>query len=253
MTTAAVTRVVEYFRPAHVPAIVAAMGMSYAVLLEPPPPDVDGFDICELHVPDRLQRAVPARVRSYVAGRHCAMRSLRDLDSGAADPPTPVPPGTGPLGAPMWPAGVVGSITHSAALAIAVVARGVAVRGLGIDCELVMSADAAEEVADRVVPEANRTAPFRREAATFDRAAFVSAVFSAKESVYKCLNPLTGAFFGFEAVTLESVDRAGGTMGFRVTRDLGPGAPEGLALTVRFHFESDHVVTALSLPPAALG
>ena len=242
----------EYFRPARVPAIVAAMGMSYAVLLEPPSPDADTFDICELPVPDRLHRAVPARVRSYLAGRHCAMRSLRELDPGAADHGGPVPPPTGPLGAPMWPTGVVGSITHSATLAIAVVARDVAVRGLGIDCELVMSASAAEEVADRVLPEANRNAPFRHEAAAFEREAFVSAVFSAKESIYKCLNPLTGVFFGFEAVTLESIDRSAGTMGFRVTRDLGPAAPEGLPLTVRFHFEPDHVVTALSLPAVAL-
>lgn len=153
----------------------------------------------------------------------------------------------------MWPTGVVGSITHSATLAIAVVAHGSSVRGLGIDCELLMSAEAAEEVADRILPEAHRNAPFAREMAGFDRAAFVSAVFSAKESVYKCLNPLTGVFFGFEAVMLESIDRTSGTMGFRVTRDIGPGATEGLPLTVRFHFESDHVVTALSLPAAALG
>lgn len=242
------TKAVEYFRPTPVPEIIASIGTSYAVLLTAADEDAVSCDACHLPVPGTLQRAVPSRVRSYLAGRHCATRSLRDLYAGLGLPRTPVPPDTGAFGAPLWPPGIVGSITHSATLAIAVVARREIVQGIGIDCEVIMSADAADEVAGRIVPEEGTAAAFRTEALTLGRPVFVTAVFSAKESIYKCLNPLTGVFFGFDAVTLEWIDPDAGRMGFRVVRDLGPAAPAGLELTVRLVVDAQHVVTAVSLP-----
>ena len=154
----------------------------------------------------------------------------------------------GAFGAPQWPDGVTGSITHSASVAMAVVARRDVVQGIGIDCERIMSAEVAEEVASRVIPEADGSVQFDEVIAHFARPVFVSTVFSAKESIYKCLNPLIGSFFGFEAVELEEFDASAGRLEFRVVDELGPSAPAGSRLTARFALEQDHVVTAVSLP-----
>jgi enterobactin synthetase component D len=241
----------ELFRPMPVPGIVASAGVSYAVSLLTGPTDGASQDVCELPIPGTLHRAVPSRVRAYLAGRHCATRSLRALYAGLGLPPSPMPDGAGAFGAPRWPTGVVGSITHSATLAIAVVAHRDLVHGIGIDCESIMSADAADEVAGRIVPEENGVPAFSTAAATLARPVFVSTVFSAKESIYKCLNPLTGLFFGFDAVTLEWIDLDAGRMGFRIVGDLGGAAPVGMEMTVRYAVESEHVVTAVSLPAEA--
>src|ERR1700761_3617241 len=63
-----------------------------------------------------LGRAVEKRRREFAAGRGCARRALAALGL----PPAPLLPGEG--GAPRWPDGVVGSITHCAGYAAAAVA-----------------------------------------------------------------------------------------------------------------------------------
>ncbi|MGW7821409.1 4'-phosphopantetheinyl transferase family protein [Streptomyces puniciscabiei] len=53
-----------------------------------------------------LRHALPKRRREFATARVCARRALQALGL----PPAPIPPGSN--GAPQWPAGVVGSITH---------------------------------------------------------------------------------------------------------------------------------------------
>lgn len=243
------TIAVEFFRPIRVPGIVASLGDAYAVLLTSAREDSLPHDRCELPVPATFDRAVPARVRSYVAGRHCATRGLNALLDRLERPRVPMPLEIGALGAPLWPDGVTGSITHSASVAMAVVATRDEVQGIGIDCERIMSAAVAEEVASHVIPEADGSSRFDEAVAHFSRPAFLSIVFSAKESIYKCLSPLTGRFFGFEAVALESVEVGEGLLRFRLVDELGHAAPAGLRLTVRFAIDDEQVVTAVSLPP----
>src|SRR5262245_429638 len=74
-----------------------------------------------------VRGAVAKRRREVAFGRDCARRALAQL--GAQ--PVTIPRGEG--GAPVWPPGIVGSITHCDEVAAAAVARGETVRGLGID------------------------------------------------------------------------------------------------------------------------
>ena len=69
------------------------------------------------------------RRNDFIRGRIAARRALRELG---------VPPGTIPIGPwrlPVWPQGVVGSISHSAGAGVAVAARAADLRGIGIDVE----------------------------------------------------------------------------------------------------------------------
>ena len=74
-------------------------------------------------------RAVAKRQLEFAAGRHYAHSALQAL--GAAPGPLLV----GPARAPLWPAGVVGAISHDDGWAAAAVARQVDCAGLGIDIE----------------------------------------------------------------------------------------------------------------------
>ncbi len=76
-----------------------------------------------------VARAQPARVREFATGRACARRALAALGL----PEVPVP--RGPRGAPGWPSGVVGAITHCPGYRAAVAARATDARALGIDAE----------------------------------------------------------------------------------------------------------------------
>ncbi|MEU9132631.1 4'-phosphopantetheinyl transferase superfamily protein [Kitasatospora sp. NPDC048540] len=143
-----------------------------------------------------VAKAVPARRREVATVRACARRAL-----GALGLP-PVPILRGERGAPRWPEGVVGSMTHCAGYRAAVVARAGDLRTVGIDAEPhePLPDDVLEVVA--LPQEHSRIAELtaERPAVHWDR-----LLFSAKESVYKAWFPLTRRFLEFEEadITLE--------------------------------------------------
>jgi 4'-phosphopantetheinyl transferase EntD len=55
---------------------------------------------------DAVARAVPKRQREYATVRLCARRAMSELGV------EPVPLLAGRRGAPQWPSGVIGSLTH---------------------------------------------------------------------------------------------------------------------------------------------
>lgn len=136
-------------------------------------------------------RAVQKRRREFTTGRGCARLALRRLGID----PVAIP--NGERGEPLWPSGVVGSITHCHGYRACAVARAEDVLAVGIDAEVhePLPAGVLEAVA------------FGRELAMVaDRGAGVCLdrlLFSAKESVYKAWFPLAGRWLGFEDVDLE--------------------------------------------------
>ena len=123
--------------------------------------------------------AVPGRRAEVMTGRALVREAMADL--GGPD---------GPIGrradrSPDWPAGFGGSITHGGGWCLVVVARLPGGWGIGIDVEEDRPLPAA--VAARVLLPAERT---RLAGSGLVRGETVA--FSAKESVFKAVNPLTG-------------------------------------------------------------
>ncbi|MFJ9693749.1 4'-phosphopantetheinyl transferase [Kitasatospora sp. NPDC101183] len=129
----------------------------------------------------QIARAVESRRREFTTARLCARRALARLGL----PPVAVPPG--PLGEPRWPAGVLGSITHSTNYRAAAVARTADVLALGIDVEpdLPLPEDLLESIASP--QEHARLLDLERAAA--EPVNWGRLLFSAKESVYKAWFP----------------------------------------------------------------
>lgn len=139
-----------------------------------------------------VARAVDKRRREFGTVRHCARAALARLGVPAA-PILPILPGE--RGAPGWPDGVVGSMTHCDGYRAAAVARRGDLHSIGIDAE------PHEPLPDGVL-ETVTLAPERAWIAAL--AAEVPGVcwdrllFSAKESVYKAWFPLARRWLGFE-------------------------------------------------------
>ena len=145
-----------------------------------------------------VSKAVEARRREFVTGRACAQRALRELGL----PPSPIAPGA--RGEPLWPASVVGSITHCDGYRACAVARARDVVALGIDAE--PNAPLPSRMVERIASARERRwLADQRPATHFDR-----LLFSAKESVYKVIFPLAGWSPSWDDVEVD-FDVASGT------------------------------------------
>jgi len=130
-----------------------------------------------------IARAVAVRRREYATVRSCARSCLERLGY----PPVPILPGVG--GAPTWPAGVQGSMTHCAGYAAAAVGPVPQISAIGIDAE--PDVPLPDGVLDLIATAAERdslaVAGMEPGSPNWDR-----LLFSAKEAVYKAWFPLVG-------------------------------------------------------------
>ncbi len=140
-----------------------------------------------------LQHASETRRREFATVRACARTALLRL--GVV--PGPLVPGA--QRAPVWPAGVVGSLTHCEGYRAAAVALRSSAASIGIDAEVHLPLP--EGVLDVVALEEERDALVMlsetRPAVAWDR-----LLFSAKESVFKAWYPLTGLWLDFTDCTI---------------------------------------------------
>ena len=139
--------------------------------------------------------------------------------------------------APIWPAGFVGSISHTDTWCAAAVARADDLRSIGIDLE--PATPLKEALWRRVCTQAERDT-----LSGLANAGLTGKVlFSAKEAVYKCQYPLTRRFLGFHAVEIELDDA-----GFRaVFREEAGEFQRGDVLRGRYLVEGGIVATACEL------
>jgi 4'-phosphopantetheinyl transferase EntD len=188
-----------------------------------------------------LANAVEKRRREFTTARACAREALGRLGLPAVAIPA------GARGEPLWPAGVVGSITHCDGYRAAALARGGKIATIGIDAEphaglpdgLLIDIARAEELPalhqlQRELPEVH-----------WDR-----LLFSAKESVYKAWFPLAERWLGFEDISIE-IDARAGMFAARILVPVpatGDGLPRGFS--GRWTVGEGLMLTAIAATPA---
>ncbi len=139
-----------------------------------------------------VDRATSKRQREFASGRvaaHAVMRH-RQLSPVAV---------LRRDRAPQWPPGFVGSIAHSRHWAMATLMPNEEVSGIGLDLE---SHDRMKASLLHMVLTQHEQSVMTAASGTIDLQAAL-AVFSAKESVYKALNPLVDVFIGLREVEVE--------------------------------------------------
>jgi 4'-phosphopantetheinyl transferase EntD len=152
-----------------------------------------------------IAHAVASRRRDYLGVRDCARVALEALGR----PPEAI--GTGPGREPLWPSGVIGSLTHCTGYRAAAVADADLVRSVGIDAE--PHEPLPPGVLDVVALEEERSAlAGLGTGAHWDR-----VLFCAKEAVYKAWSPLTREWLGFEEACVH-IDPVAGRFHARLLR-----------------------------------
>ncbi len=140
-----------------------------------------------------IARAVESRRQQFTAGRCLARQAWQEL----GHPPAALL--SDQQRVPAWPAGIVGTITHTHVWCAVAVAERCDVSGLGADVE---PATALEPGLWERVCRPEERAFLQRQ--TQERGGLLAkGVFSAKESIYKALYPSIRVFLDFQAMRIE--------------------------------------------------
>lgn len=183
---------------------------------------------------DRLPPGARTRRKlDDAAGRMAAAIAMQNLCGRSA------PVGRAPDGAPVWPEGITGAISHSGGRAVALLGDARHHLGLGVDLETLSTRP------DQIAAQILRPAELERLGA--HTALHVTLAFSAKESLFKALYPRVGKLFGFDAAELVSLGDGNGQL--RLREALGPW-PQAALFRFSWTQWGGQVLTALSAPYA---
>ena len=188
-----------------------------------------------------LGRAVPKRVREFAAGRLCARRALAEF--GIVNFAVEVADDRQPI----WPASMVGSITHTAGFCAAAVAERESVTALGLDSEVV--GDVSVGIWSRVCVPGERA--WVRALPASQQPAAVALIFSAKEAFYKCQYPVVHERLGFQDVRVEAPWGApDGLFRIHATRSIAMCLRRAMPLQGRYLFHEEFVTAGVGLTAA---
>jgi 4'-phosphopantetheinyl transferase EntD len=154
----------------------------------------DGFE-AGLYPEERqlVSGAVDRRRAEFATVRHCARLALAELGRPAA------PILSGERGAPQWPAGVVGSMTHCAGYRAAVLAEQVRAASIGVDAE---PHGPLPDGVLRLVARPEELVQLDALSAAQPQLHWDRLLFTMKESVYKAWFPLTGRWLDFQQASV---------------------------------------------------
>jgi 4'-phosphopantetheinyl transferase EntD len=196
------------------------------------------FNDANIACPGSVARSVAGRQAEFFFGRACAKEALGAM--GIPDVAVPI----GKNREPVWPIRVVGSISHNAMFAAAIVAPASAYRGIGIDIEAVPPSAALDSILATVVSR-TELALLQSQSCHSRLALLLTAVFSAKESFFKATFNEVGQYFGFDAINVEAIDMKAGVILFRQNIDLSPTLPAGTRHQVSLYIVEPGTVCTL--------
>jgi 4'-phosphopantetheinyl transferase EntD len=181
-------------------------------------------------------RAVEGRRATFALGRAAAREALHELDG---TDPVAIPRGEG--GEPIWPEGIVGSISHSHEVAMAIVARSSDYVGLGVDIEGLARGPSPR--AARLICRPSEIEWVEPESGTQR----LALLFSAKEAVFKALYPIERVWLGFADAELTWLLDGGG-FDARVLKSVGTEYPAGFVLRVNSTLGATWVLSTAFVP-----
>ncbi|MEX1033181.1 MAG: 4'-phosphopantetheinyl transferase superfamily protein [Cellvibrionaceae bacterium] len=193
-----------------------------------------------LVLPERLAGAVPKRKAEFLAGRYCVRLALKEMGEDAGHNI-----GVGEQRAPLWPNGLIGSITHSQGFASAAIARDDLLRGIGIDSEQLIGEKTAANVASHILVD-SETYEANRALVDGPRQ-YLTLVFSAKESIFKCVYPQVKRYFDFRDAEIFLDPDNTGNFRFRLRKGLTKEFAEGYSGSGQYAIVDDFVHTAVVL------
>lgn len=179
-----------------------------------------------------IAAAVSKRRLEFTAGRTCARRALAGL--GVADYPL-LP---GPDRVPVWPPGVIGSISHTDGFCGVALTRRTVLTGIGLDIESAQGLDEQYWPLVLCLSEQRWLGRFGADV----RSRLAKLMFSAKECAYKCQYCVSRRWLEFSDMEV-TVDLNRDEFTARFLTNVMPGGAARSWLKGRFVFYQDWVLT----------
>ena len=196
---------------------------------------LEAFSACGIELPPAVAVAVPKRQTEFFFGRLAARLALFALTGQTLNVQI------GPDRQPIWPHGVIGSISHDNQFAAAIVLEKGPSSGVGIDVEQIASAEAAQALCETVI--SRREFEYLRTLTMgLSMPALLTLVFSAKESLFKGAYGEVGRYFDFTAAEILSLDVTRRNITLILRENLSPHFFEGMRLDVHYDLIQENTV-----------
>ncbi|VBB05114.1 enterobactin synthetase component d signature [Lucifera butyrica] len=182
--------------------------------------------------------AIAKRRIEFCLGRAAAHSALRQININD------FPVRKGPDNEPLWPPGVAGAITHSGEFALAAVTRQENAAGIGIDIELIDETVPAG--LEKYICTKQEMVWVTREKSRLPERLLM--IFSAKESAFKALFPLTRTFLDYAAAELVWREDTRSFSGKLLT-PAGEAYNAGYIFEVGCRIVGQYIFTFMKLPP----
>lgn len=194
------------------------------------------FDRLGILLPPQLHRAVARRKADFLAGRAMAKAAMTLLDI----PPEPVTIASNR--APVWPTGLVGSISHARGRCACLLSRDTT-RSHGVDTEAIARDRSLTAILTETLNDHERATITQ---GILPPATNATLTFSAKETLFKALYPGVGHHFGFDAAELTSAPDQD-TLTLALTTDLTENLTKGRRFDIHHRLSNTHVLTWLAV------
>ena len=157
-----------------------------------------------------LSDAAEKRKLEFISGRYCAFMACKNLgfnldklERGASREP-------------LWPAGVIGSISHTDGVALAIVGLRTNTRAVGVDIEGLIPEKRFNTIERMVLTENDKKFLERFTENPMSLSEVYTIIFSAKEALFKLLYPECQCYFDFREADIESIDHNSGDISITV-------------------------------------
>ncbi|CNK94446.1 Phosphopantetheinyl transferase [Yersinia aldovae ATCC 35236] len=205
------------------------------------------FAVYGIHFPGRLQKTVTKRRAEYLAGRFVARQVLNLL--AVRDYPLT----NGVDRAPVWPAGLIGSISHNSQRAICAAqiitpamecsVEPRSMHGLGLDIEALIAVERAKDLWPGILSE-DEYRRLQEGPLPFNQ--LLTLAFSAKESLFKAIYPQLGRYFDFLEARFLSYSLTSGYFELQLLRELSDDFPAGRCFTGCFSMSEGDIQTFIA-------
>ena len=195
----------------------------------------EAFVTSGIAYPASVARSVNKRQAEFYYGRLAARQALEALGIPAFEV------AIGASRQPIWPAGAIGSISHTHTHAAAVALRRSDVSGVGIDLEHIARPDATAALSATTV-DAGELQYLEALTHLLPISTLLTATFSAKESLFKAAFNEVGRYFDFSAARVFLVDPDAGIIRLRLTETLCSAFVCGQVCDIGFCFLGADVV-----------
>ena len=146
-------------------------------------------------LPHTMANVAQVRKQEFIAGRYCAYQAAKLVGLELVKLPA------AKTREPVWPEGIVGSITHSKLMAISCVSLSQDWSSIGIDAEELINPSLRADIESLVASPVEL-----QYLGSLDSQIGLTVLFSAKEALYKALFPLVRTFIDFKEVKLTNLD-----------------------------------------------